>query len=78
MPYYVYKVSAGMGLVKNLELIDEFQMFKEAKIKVKALRADDPLESKDLYKIIFADNQLIAEEQLQEKRQKPTLMEHEI
>jgi len=29
------------------------------------------------YKVIFADNQLQAEESLQEKREKPVLMEHE-
>ena len=80
MPYYIYKISNsdGIGLVKNLELIDEFEGFKDAKTKAKALRAESPPESEYAYKVIFADNQLFAEEQLLEKREKPILMEHEI
>ena len=79
MPYYVYKISNsdGIGLIKKLHLIDEFQAFREAKIKVKEIRANSEPDSEVIYKVIFADNQLIAEEQLLEKREKPTLMEYE-
>lgn len=80
MPYYLYKISdsGSIGLIKKLELIDEFQGFKDAKVKAKALRAESEPESAYVYKVIFADNQLLAEEQLLEKREKPILMEHEI
>ena len=80
MPYYLYKLSNsdGIGLVKNLVLVDEFQKFKDTKLKAKALRAECEPDSAFSYKVIFADNQLMAEEQLHEKRVKPTLMEHEI
>lgn len=80
MPYYIFKISNSdeLGLVKNLSLVDEFHKFKDAKLKAKALRAETELDSKFTYKVIFADNQLFAEEQLLEKREKPTLMEHEI
>ena len=80
MPYYLYKISQtdDIGLVKNLQLVETFDKFKAAKSKAKALRAETGPESEYIYKIIFADNQLMAEEQLLEKRIKPTLMEHEI
>jgi hypothetical protein len=80
MPYYIYKISNTdkLGLVKNLSLVDEFVKFKDAKLKAKALRVETESDSKFTYKVIFADNQLLAEEQLLEKREKPILMEHEI
>ncbi len=80
MPYYIYKISNsdGIGLVKNLELIAEYPKFKDAKIKARSLRADCEPGAEFIYKVILADNQLMAEEQLLEKREKPVLMEHEI
>ncbi len=42
MPYYVFKMSSpeGMELVKNLELIDNFESFREAKNFAKTQRAE--------------------------------------
>lgn len=79
MPYYVFKMTSpeGMDLVKNLELIDEFDSFRAAKeharIKRTELDQDDPA----IIKVMFADNQLLAEEQLMAYREKPIVMEHE-
>lgn len=79
MPYYLYKISTpeGIDLIKNLELLGEFQAFKPAKIRAVELRAKNAPETASVYKVMFADNQLVAEEQLLEKRQKPVLMEFE-
>ena len=66
-----------MSLVKNLELIDEFDSFKEAKNFARQKRAELAADSNDIIKVMFADNQLAAEEQLLEHREKPVLMEHE-
>jgi len=79
MPYYLYKISTpdGIDLIKNLELLGEYQAFKEAKARAKALRAENSGDPAFVYKVMFADNQLAAEEQLLEKRNKPVLMEHE-
>ena len=78
MPYYLFQIKAAdeLGLVKNLELLDSFEAFREAKNAAKKLRAeqtDDTL----VYKVMFAETQLAAEEQLLEKREQPVLMEHE-
>ena len=66
-----------MSLVKNLELINEFETFKEAKKYAREKRTELPEDSAEIIKVMFAENQLIAEEQLLEHREKPVLMEHE-
>jgi len=78
MPYYLYKISTleGIDLIKNLELVNQFDLFKEAKTLVKKLRSEQE-DERSTYKLMFAENQLLAEEQLLEKREKPILMEYE-
>ncbi len=78
MPYYLYKISSrdSMDLVKQLELLEVYDAFKPAKHEAKRLRAELPLEGGS-YKVMFAQTQLEAEEKLQEKREKPVLMEFE-
>jgi hypothetical protein len=79
MPYFIYRMTSqeGMSLVKNLELIKEFDSFKEAKKFARETRAVLPDDSAEIIKVMFAENQLQAEEQLLEHREKPILMEHE-
>lgn len=78
MPYFVFKITTqkGMTLVKNLELLKEFDKYKEAKHYARDKRADVNDEQITI-KMNFADNQLLAEEQLLEHRDKPIVMEHE-
>ena len=79
MPYYVFKMSSpeGMELVKNLEFIDHYESFREAKNFAKELRAELDKDDNTQVKVMFADNQLLAEEQLLAYREKPVVMEHE-
>jgi len=79
MPYFIYKMTSqeGMSLVKNLELISEFDSFKEAKAFAREKRTELAEGSNEMIKVMFAENQLAAEEQLLEHREKPILMEHE-
>jgi hypothetical protein len=67
----------GMALVKNLELLDQFDSFKEAKNKAREIREKQDGAEGVTIKVMFADNQLMAEEQLLEHRDKPVVMEHE-
>ena len=78
MPYYLYKITApeGIDLVKNLELLEVFDGFRDARKHAKQLRAEQA-EDGIVYKVMFAESQLSAEEQLLEKREQPVLMEHE-
>lgn len=79
MPYYVYKISAqaGMSLVKNLELLGVSDSFKDAKAQAREVREKQDGAEGVSVKVMFAENQLMAEEQLLEHREKPIVMEHE-
>jgi len=78
MPYFLFKITqpSELKIVKQLDLIDTFEAFRDAKTEAKRLRAEAAGED-CVYKVMFAENQLAAEEQLQEKREKPVLMEFE-
>ena len=78
MPYYLYKMSSSNvhSLAKKLKLLERFDHFKEAKNNAKRLRLESDTDE-TIFKVIFADNQLRAEELLMEKRDKPVLMEFE-
>lgn len=79
MPYYVFKMTSpeGMNLVKNLELIGDYESFREAKNFAKAQRAELGSDDAAVVKVMYAENQLLAEEQLLAYREKPVVMEHE-
>lgn len=79
MPYYVFNMSSpeGMELVKNVDLIADFESFREAKNFAKTKRAELEKGETTQVKVMFADNQLFAEEQLLAYREKPVVMEHE-
>ena len=79
MPYYLYKIQSTdeIGLVKQLELLEQHDAFRPASKAAKQLRAEQAAPGDCQYKVMFADNPLEAEEKLLEKREKPVLMEHE-
>jgi hypothetical protein len=79
MPYYVYKMTSteGMALVKNLVLMEQFDNFKLAKKYARDEREKLVAAGNTIIKVMFADNQLAAEEQLLQHRDKPIVMEHE-
>ena len=78
MPYFVYKVgSAELAMLKQLEHVETFDKFKTAKNFARDLRAEQSEDDAVEIKVMFADNQLAAEEMLMETRDKPIVMEHE-
>ncbi len=78
MPYYIYKISPGpTDIVKNLELLTQFEVFKEAKNSAKNTRSELPADSNITIKVIFADTELDAEEKLFEKREASIVKEWE-
>lgn len=77
MPYYVFKITQPTRLVKNLDLQDSFEEYKQARALARELRKNAPPGDQAIYKLVFAANQLEAEENLQEHREKPILMEWE-
>lgn len=78
MPYYIYRIAHGpAAIIKNLELLNEFEAYKDAQEFAKQSRANQPADDASQIKVMFADNQLQAEEQLQEHREQPILREWE-
>jgi hypothetical protein len=65
MPYYVFR----MGMFKVLEKQGEWASFKEARAQVNELRKTLDPKSGDKYKMIFADNEIAAQEALTAERE---------
>jgi hypothetical protein len=68
MPYYLYRVTQT-GPVKQLEKITQFALFKEASAEAKRLRKEPDLAAGALIKVIFAENELQAEDLLSQVRE---------
>ncbi len=67
MPYYIYRVTP-VGPIQQLSKISQFDVFKEASNEAKRLRRDTELAAGEKIKTIFAENELQAEELLNEPR----------
>jgi len=68
MPYYIYRVTT-IGPVKQLVKLTEFAVFKEASLEAKRLRKAEDLPPGTSIKVIHADNELIAEDLLNQVRE---------
>lgn len=77
MPYYVFKVTQPTELIKQLDFQDSFEEYRGARELTRDLRKDLPLDSGITVKMLFAANQLMAEEVLMEKREDSVVMEWE-
>ena len=65
MPYFVFRI----GMFKVLEKQGEWASFKEAKAQTNALRKTLDPNSGDKYKMIFADNEIAAQDMLSAERE---------
>ncbi len=78
MPYYVYKISPSpTKLVSALEKLEQYDSFKEARQHARSLRTELSDADNCQIKVMFAESELEAEEQLMEKREAPILREWE-
>ncbi len=78
MPYFIYKItSSSTGVLKDLEFIDKYDEFKEAKKFIREQRAAGAQDGRTTIRMIFADNELEAEQCLREPRDAPILREWE-
>lgn len=67
MPYFVYKVTAFP--FKQFEPAGQFEAFKEASAHAKVLRQEIVAGDKTTVKVMFGDNQLQAEDLLNQERE---------
>ena len=78
MPYFVYKISPTVAnLIKPTEQLAEFDSYKEARNHARELRNQNEQAEGEIFKVIFADNSLDAEEKLGEIRDAPILADWE-
>lgn len=77
MPYYVFRITQTTPILKQLEHQGTYEAYQEARQQVRSLRTEASPSDKAIYKLIFAANQLEAEERLHEQREQPVLMEWE-
>ena len=67
MPYYIYRVTP-LGPIHQLAKISQFEVFKDASTEAKRLRRETELGAGEKIKTIFAENELQAEDLLNEPR----------
>jgi hypothetical protein len=70
MPYYVYKITEKP--LRLLEKLNEFAVFREASTYAKSRRGEAGPNT--LVKVMFAENELQAEEALNEVREAPPMI----
>jgi len=66
MPYYIYKISNFP--VRQLHKLEEHAAFGAASVRAKALRSEAGSSDDGMIKVIFADNELHAEDLLSQVR----------
>jgi len=78
MPYYIFHLTKGTnGAVRSAELKDNFPDYKDAKTCARNLRTELEVKDASDVKIMFADNEEIAEAKLTENRDAPIMREWE-
>lgn len=76
MPYYIFQVKKS-PVIKKLTLLETCEKYRDARDYCRAKRDELKVETPEEIKMYLAASQLEAEEKLQEKRDKPILMEWE-
>jgi hypothetical protein len=66
MPYFVYKIFEKP--IRRLEKLEQHDAFREASNRAKQLRGEQPDEASCVIKVIFAENELHAEDLLNQVR----------
>lgn len=78
MPYFVFHLTKGTnGAVRSAEFQDSFDDYKQAKAFARQMREELEVKDASDIKIMFADNEEMAESRLTENRDAPILREWE-
>lgn len=67
MPYFVYKLFETP--IRRLEKIEQHDTFREASNRAKQLRSELSSDARHVVKVIFAENELLAEDLLNQVRE---------
>ncbi len=66
MPYFVYRIFEKP--IRRLEKLEQHDAFRAASDRAKLLRGEQPADALGIIKVIFADNELHAEDLLNQVR----------
>ncbi len=78
MPYFIYKITSGStGAVKELECLEKYDEFKQAKKYIRERRLDFDKDNRIALKMIFAEDEFEAEQRLSATRDAPIIREWE-
>ena len=78
MPYYIYKITPGpTTLLKTLEKLEQHDTYKDARNSARSMRSTMAEGENHIIKVMFAESELQAEDQLMHKREEPILREWE-
>ncbi len=66
MPYYIYRITERP--IRQLTKLEQHEVYKEASARAKQLRNDEVWGANGLIKMIHADNELHAEDLLNQVR----------
>ena len=75
MPYFVYRITENDDNVKQLEHIETFSKYQEAKQVVRGKRAEKAADDHGDYRMIFAKSQIEAETLLKAPREERVIGE---
>jgi len=67
MPYFVYRIFEKP--IRRLEKLEQHEAFREASTRAKQLRSELASDATCIVKVIFADNELQAEDLLNQVRE---------
>lgn len=67
MPYYIYRITERP--IRQLEKLEQYEQYKEASARAKQLRSEEVWGAHGVIKMIFADNELHAEDLLNQVRE---------
>jgi hypothetical protein len=78
MPYFIYKITSGStGAIKDLECLEKYDEFKQAKKRIRERRLDFDKDNRITLKMIFAEDEFEAEQRLSTTRDAPIMREWE-
>lgn len=67
MPYFIYRITEQP--IRMLASLEQHDTYRDATARVKQLRAEMPADASYIVKMIFADNELHAEDLLNQVRE---------
>lgn len=67
MPYFIYRITEQP--IRMLANLEQHDTYRDAASRVKQLRAEMPVDATHIVKMIFADNELNAEDLLNQVRE---------